>query len=237
MARCKVKLVRIANASTRRTTLRKRLKGLMKKVRELTVLCGVEAAAVVFDPQDPLHPAAWPSRREAALSLQRFRALPEVERLRKMTSQEAFLRQRVAKVRDQLRRQQLANHELEMSALLFEGLSGRSLQDVSIENGYSLSLLVDNKLQEIAARRQELAMQLAVASAPPPLPPPPPSAPMPLQQNINWPPPFSSMITSPPVGAPAPGHDSHAAAGNLHNIDQFSGAKIDPFLWSDSLFS
>lgn len=230
-----MKLVRIANASIRRTTLRKRLKGLMKKMRELTVLCGVEAAAVVYDPQDPLHPAAWPSRSEAALSLQRFREMPEVERLRKMTSQEAFLRQRVAKVRDQLRRQQLANHELEMSAILFEGLSGRSLHDVSIENVYSLSLLVDNKLREIAARRQELAVQLDVAPAPPP--PPPPSAPMPLQQNINWTPPFSSTITTPPVHAPAPLHDSHAAGGNLRNLDGISGAKIDPFQWSDSLFS
>ncbi|KAG6466596.1 agamous-like MADS-box protein AGL80 [Zingiber officinale] len=233
MARCKVRLVRIANAGSRRTTLRKRLKGLMKKVREMTVLCGVEAAAVVYDPQDPLHPAAWPSRREAALLLQGFRALPEVERLRKMTSQEAFLRQRVAKMRDQLRRQQLANHELEMSAILFEGLSGRSLHDVGIENAYSLSLLVDNKLQEIAARRQELAVQLAVNSAPPP----PSSAPMTLQHNINWPPPFSSTMTSPPVHSPAPVHNSHAAAGNLHNIDQFSSAKVDPFRWSDSLFS
>ncbi|XP_074557103.1 agamous-like MADS-box protein AGL80 [Curcuma longa] len=193
MARCKVRLVRIANDAIRRATLKKRLKGLMKKVRELTVLCDVEAAAVVYDPQHPLRPAVWPSRRDAELTFRRFRDMPEIQRRRKVSSHETFLLERVAKLRDQLRRLMRADRELEMSVLLLEGLLGRSLLDVSIEDASALSQMVDNKLREIASRREEVVRQLSMAPSPPPPPPPTPQAvptlfPLPLQQSINWPP-------------------------------------------------
>ncbi|KAG6520298.1 agamous-like MADS-box protein AGL80 [Zingiber officinale] len=290
MARSKVRLVRIANDAIRRATLKKRLKGLMKKVRELTVLCDVEAAAAVYDPQHPLRPAVWPSRRDAELTFRRFRDMPDIQRRRKVSSHETFLLERVAKLRDHLRRLMRANRELEMSVLLLEGLFGRSLLDVSIEDASTLSQLVDSKLREIASRREEVVRRLSMAPPPPPPPPPPPQAvptliPLPLQQSINWPPlpptplpavptlmaphlhqsmngsllplppqppaapmpsqrninclSFSATTTLPSIQASAlAGSHNHAAAaaGDFQTMDEYSGAAINQFPWSDSLF-
>ncbi|KAI4333301.1 hypothetical protein L6164_018131 [Bauhinia variegata] len=49
MTRGKVKLQLIANESTRRAAFRKRKKGLLKKVDELTKLCGVEIELADLD--------------------------------------------------------------------------------------------------------------------------------------------------------------------------------------------
>ncbi|WOL03228.1 hypothetical protein Cni_G11948 [Canna indica] len=178
MARNKVKLAWIANDATRRATLKKRRKGLIKKVQELSILCGVEACVVVYAPQEH-EPVAWPSLADAGRMMARFMSLPEIERNRKMVNQEMFLRQRIAKLQEQLRRQQRENREIEITALLFEGLRGRSLHDLSIEDASALAWMVDTKLRAIYEKREELAKRVPVA--------PPPPQQSPLQMSIGPP--------------------------------------------------
>ncbi|KAH8512915.1 hypothetical protein H0E87_006280, partial [Populus deltoides] len=48
MGRKKVELKRIENKSSRQVTFSKRRNGLFKKARELSVLCDVQAAILVF---------------------------------------------------------------------------------------------------------------------------------------------------------------------------------------------
>ncbi|KAG0500929.1 hypothetical protein HPP92_001001 [Vanilla planifolia] len=122
MARKKVSLSLIANEATRRATLKKRRKGLMKKVKELSILCDVRACAIVYSPQEA-QPEVWPSVAEATRLLTRFRSMPEMEQSKKMLNQETFLRQRVAKLHEQLRRHERENRELESAALLRECLA------------------------------------------------------------------------------------------------------------------
>ncbi|MBA0752451.1 hypothetical protein Gogos_001287 [Gossypium gossypioides] len=50
MSRKKIKLAYITNDSARKTTYKKRSKGLVKKVRELTTLCGIEGFTVMNSP-------------------------------------------------------------------------------------------------------------------------------------------------------------------------------------------
>ncbi|KAA3486335.1 agamous-like MADS-box protein AGL80 [Gossypium australe] len=50
MSRKKIKLAYITNDSARKTTYKKRSKGQVKKVRELTTLCGIEAFAIINSP-------------------------------------------------------------------------------------------------------------------------------------------------------------------------------------------
>ncbi|KAF5203782.1 agamous-like MADS-box protein AGL80, partial [Thalictrum thalictroides] len=88
MARKKVKLAWIVNDSARRATFKKRKKGLMKKVSELSTLCGVEACAIIYGPEDP-QPDVWPSTpSEAHRVLTRFNSMPEMEQSKKMMNQE-----------------------------------------------------------------------------------------------------------------------------------------------------
>ncbi|XP_074576285.1 agamous-like MADS-box protein AGL80 [Curcuma longa] len=253
MARNKVKLAWIANDANRRSTLKKRRKGLMKKVRELSILCGVEACMVVYDPQEPHHPAAWPSNGEATRMLTRFKALSDIERSRKMTNQETYLKSRVNKLAEQFRRLQRQNREMQMTALLFEGLRGRPLYDLSIEDASALASTVDNKLQEVRERRQELIKShghnpMAAAAQPlppsPPLPPPPPPSLLPTlptslmlqppQQRFMWP--FQEELNPflQPVDADGGGHLLMAMAGGDHGALTHCGLahpSLDPTAW------
>ncbi|CAL9171708.1 unnamed protein product, partial [Musa hybrid cultivar] len=163
MARKKVNLAWIANDSTRRATFKKRRKGLMKKVSELSTLCDVKACMIVYGPQEP-HPEVWPSLPEATRVLARFKSMPEMEQCKKMMNQEGFLRQRVAKLQEQLRKQARENRELEVALLVHEGLAGRSLDDVSIEDATSLAWMVEMKAKVVHDRIERVRKEHVAAA-------------------------------------------------------------------------
>ncbi|KAJ6749931.1 hypothetical protein OIU85_000547 [Salix viminalis] len=76
MARKKVKLMWIVNDAARKASLKKRRDGLLKKVSELTILCGIEAFVIIYCPDDP-EPAIWPSRPDQIPPLQDANSLPQ----------------------------------------------------------------------------------------------------------------------------------------------------------------
>ena len=78
MTRKKVKLAYISNDSARKATFKKRKKGLMKKVSELSTLCGIEACAIVYSPYDA-QPEVWPSPITVQLMLSQFKNMPKME--------------------------------------------------------------------------------------------------------------------------------------------------------------
>ncbi|XP_042455008.1 agamous-like MADS-box protein AGL80 [Zingiber officinale] len=155
MGRKKVKLAWITNDATRRATFEERKKGLVKKVSELARLCGVEACLVVYGPQDAAEaePEVWPSPAETARVATRFNSMPEMVRWRWMTNPEGFLRQRVAKLQDQLRRQDLENRELEVRLFAHEIMAGgRSLDDAGFEDAVGLAYVMNMKLNLVQNR-------------------------------------------------------------------------------------
>ncbi|XP_008812317.1 agamous-like MADS-box protein AGL80 [Phoenix dactylifera] len=175
MARKKVNLAWIANDSHRRATLKKRRKGLVKKVSELSTLCDVKACLVVYSPHEPL-PVMWPSVPEATQVVARFRSMPEMEQSKKMMDQEGFLLQRVTKLQDQLRRQERENRELETTMLMYEGLAGRSLHNAGMQDVTSLAWMVEMKMKMVheriemlRAQRVEASSQVVPAAAAPPV--------------------------------------------------------------------
>ena len=123
MARKKFKLQWIMNDTARRTTFKKRGTGLMKKVKELSILCGVEACTIVYSPYDP-QPEVWPSPMEAVRVVGEFKSRPESDQTKKGLNQENNTRQRVAKAKDQLVKQQKKNRGMEMENLMYQWLAG-----------------------------------------------------------------------------------------------------------------
>ncbi|RZR89169.1 hypothetical protein BHM03_00016842 [Ensete ventricosum] len=189
MARSKVRLSWIVNDSTRRATLKKRRKGLLKKVQELSILCGVDACAVVYA-QNEHQPQMWPSPPETARIMTRFKNSSQIERTRKMIDQDSFLHQRVVKLMEQLRRLQSENKEIRITKLLCEGLLGRDFDDLSIDDASALTWMAEAKLRMVYEKREEDSKRQAMpppqsqAAAPlaatatgtqqtPPAPPPP----------------------------------------------------------------
>ncbi|KAI3915606.1 hypothetical protein MKX01_015431 [Papaver californicum] len=126
MARKKVQLAYIAEASARRVSFHKRRRGLLKKVSEFSTLCGVNACAILYGPYDP-QPYVWPSQPQAHRVLMRFKSLPAIDQYRnvnKQLNQESFTRNRIQKINEQLKRHQRENRYMEIEWIYNHALNG-----------------------------------------------------------------------------------------------------------------
>ncbi|NP_001289792.1 uncharacterized LOC100825352 [Brachypodium distachyon] len=161
MTRKKTKIELISNASTRRSTQKKRGNGLTKKLSELLTLCGVEGCLIVFPEGDKSPPQAWPSEDAARSVIERLRAMPELDQFRKMMDAEGFVRELIGKLQDQLRKAERDNRERETKLLLHEVIAGRrpgpgGLAGLTIEQLVSVGWMSENLINKI---RDRLACQ------------------------------------------------------------------------------
>ncbi|GKV29732.1 hypothetical protein SLEP1_g38633 [Rubroshorea leprosula] len=147
MTRKKVKLVWIANDAARKASLKKRRAGLIKKVGELTTLCGVRAFIVIYSP-DEVEPSIWPSRSSIQQLLTRFHGLPEMERSKKMMNQETYMKERVAKIQDLMKRHQRRNKEAEATLLLHQVNGGKELGEFHVTELQGLLWMLDEISKE-----------------------------------------------------------------------------------------
>ncbi|XVF55881.1 hypothetical protein PTKIN_Ptkin06aG0072000 [Pterospermum kingtungense] len=151
MTRKKVKLAWIANDNARKASLKKRRLGLLKKVSELTTLCGTQACVIIYSP-DESEPMVWPSHAEVQRQLEEFQKMPELERLKKMMNQETYVRERVTKAQEQLRKFQGRNKEVEMGNLMLQIDQGKGLNELSLSEVHGLTWFVEEKMKEIRKR-------------------------------------------------------------------------------------
>ncbi|KAI3965945.1 hypothetical protein MKX01_010902 [Papaver californicum] len=151
MPRKKVKLVYIINDAARRVTFKKRRKGLMKKVGELSTLCGVTACAIVYGPHDR-QPEVWPLPSDAHRILMRFKSLPEMEQSHKQMSQETFMLNCIGKVSEQLRKTQRDNRYMVISILVNHTLAGKGL----LGDLFDLAWMLQERSKEIRHKMTEL---------------------------------------------------------------------------------
>ncbi|KAK9147162.1 hypothetical protein Sjap_007065 [Stephania japonica] len=131
--------------------------GLMKKVSELSTLCDVPACAIVFGPNEE-HPEVWPrSQSEVDRVVMKFRSLPGAEQSKKMVNQEAFLKDRNMKLREQLKKAEKENREFEMTLILMAALAGeRSIGELGVAQLSDLAWFVDDKMKVIHGRMERL---------------------------------------------------------------------------------
>lgn len=168
MTRKKVKLAWIVNDSARKASLKKRKVGFLKKVSELTTLCGVSAFAIVYGPDDE-EATVWPSRQVVQQLLARFQSVPDIERSRKMMNQESYLRERATKLLDRLRKQQRKNKEMEMGHLMQQIQQGRKLDELDMNEMTGLAWFLEQRMKE-SGKGTEYFLQSPLASSnfPPP---------------------------------------------------------------------
>lgn len=179
MTRKKVKLAFITNDSARKATFKKRKKGLMKKVNELSTLCGIDACAIIYSPYEA-QPEVWPNNIGVQRVLAQFKRMPEMEQSKKMVNQESFIRQRITKANEQLKKQIKENREKEMTEVMYQCLTGKgSISNLILPDLNDLGGLVDQTLKDISRRIESLKKAApgggkAVAAQPQPPPPLPP---------------------------------------------------------------
>ncbi|CAN4110863.1 unnamed protein product [Withania somnifera] len=154
MTRKKVKLAFITNDSARKATFKKRKKGLMKKVSELSTLCGIDACAIIYSPYDN-SPEVWPNTMGAQ------RVLAD----KKMVNQESFLRQRIAKANEQLKKQSKENREKEMTEIMYQGLTGKGLHHLNLGVLNDLGWVIDQHLKEVYKRIEAVKKGASTSSS------------------------------------------------------------------------
>ncbi|CAA3029439.1 agamous-like MADS-box AGL80 [Olea europaea subsp. europaea] len=177
MTRKKVKLAFITNDLARKATFKKRKKGLMKKVSELSTLCGIDICAIIYSPYES-QPEVWPDNRGIHHVLVQFKRIPEMERSKKMVNQESFIRQRIIKFSEQLKKHHKESREKKITQVMYQCLMVNGLQNLMMLDLNDLGWLLDQNLKDINKRIDELKK----TTAPPPPPPqqvapPPPQVP------------------------------------------------------------
>lgn len=125
MTRQKVKMVFIENDSARKSTFKKRKKGILKKAHELATLCDVPIGLVIGSPYDST-PEVWPSREAMEKVLSQWKTLSAMDKSKKMMNQESFLRQRINKAIESCKKLRKENKELEMKEVMFDCLKGKT---------------------------------------------------------------------------------------------------------------
>ncbi|XP_021985677.1 agamous-like MADS-box protein AGL80 [Helianthus annuus] len=156
MTRKKVKLAFIMNDSARKATYKKRKKGLMKKVNELSTLCGIDACAIIYSPYEA-QPEVWPNNIGVQRVLAQFKRMPEMEQSKKMVNQESFIKQRITKANEQLKKQIKENREKEMTQVMYQCLTGKgSITNLILPDLNDLGGLVDQTRKDISRRIESL---------------------------------------------------------------------------------
>lgn len=172
----------ISNDSKRKTTFKKRKKGLFKKVSEISTLCGVDACAIIYSRYDP-QPEVWPSHLGARQVIKKLKRMSEIEQNRKKETHESFIRQRINKGMEQVKKQQKDNRDKELTNLMYQGLVGHEfLGNMDINDINDLASIIDQHLSKLNLRNeyfeeQQLNQQQAGL---PSHPVPPPQVELPL---------------------------------------------------------
>ncbi|KAF8101145.1 hypothetical protein N665_0209s0003 [Sinapis alba] len=159
MTRKKLNLSYITNDSMRKTTFNKRKKGFFKKIHELSVLCGIQACAVIYSPFSST-PEVWPSSSEVNKVVKKFEEVPEVEQEKKMVNHEGFLRQTITKTRENSIKKMMNNTDKAMNEAMFQFLRGRGdMFQLNDKHREDLCRHIDQYLKELYHHRKQILNQ------------------------------------------------------------------------------
>lgn len=202
--RTKVKLAYIENQSRRRTCYNKRKKSFMKKVEELSVLCGVDVCVILFNTFDP-QAQIWPPSPSAVQELiARFTNLSFHDQEKRMLNQEGFTRLKINKLKKQCMKLSSNNREKEIKFFSWQSVEGKKHRSFTSNDLNELQCSIQPFIQKLYQQLQSLKGQHSLL---PPVPVPVVDAPeMTMNPNFLHEPDFGDYRYNPDVAAP---HEVH----------------------------
>ncbi|CAI8597028.1 unnamed protein product [Vicia faba] len=167
MTRKKVKLQYIINQSSRRPTYNKRKSSLLKTVNEISILCGIEEFVVVYG-ENNVEPDVWPPGPRIQNVLQKFRGLSKLERNKRAEDLEGYLKKRIEKSHEQLRKQILENKKKKFTNVIDKALINlhnntdlvniNELNDMKDELN-DLTKFIDSNINEVEKKLESMNLE------------------------------------------------------------------------------
>ncbi|XP_057485424.1 agamous-like MADS-box protein AGL27 isoform X2 [Actinidia eriantha] len=152
MGRKKVEIKRIEDKSSRHVTFSKRRGGLIKKARDLSVLCDVEVALVVFSAVGK--PYEFCSGNSLTMILQRYQSYSEdEERVSKDSGEAEMFESRFGSF-------QMCS---ELLQIVERHLEEPNVNRLSVTDLYQLEKQISGALIQIRSRKTQLMMQSIMA--------------------------------------------------------------------------
>ncbi|XP_062232399.1 agamous-like MADS-box protein AGL80 [Phragmites australis] len=167
--RGKVKIQWIVDKSKREAAFRKRRATLLEKAQELSILCDVPVAAVVYGPGE-LDPTVWPSVPEATAILQRHANVPDSLKEKSTLDYEGFLRQRIQKLSKKAENDRIATRDDEINIILNDiGLGRRrNMDNLSPEVAANVKWVLQMRMKTVGDCINFLRSEGAPAALSPP---------------------------------------------------------------------
>ncbi|KAJ1399343.1 hypothetical protein SESBI_30444 [Sesbania bispinosa] len=141
MARRMLKLAYISDEATRKATYMKRKKDILKKMDELTTLCGVFACVIIFSPFDS-QVDVWPNLEGAKQVIERYKNTHMIEES-KNVNRESFLTKMIAKGQDRLKKMRQDNREKELTEVVFKYMRDKTLPNIPFGDTNDLNKAAD----------------------------------------------------------------------------------------------
>ncbi|KZV46895.1 hypothetical protein F511_36033 [Dorcoceras hygrometricum] len=181
---------KITNQRQRDKVYKNRSEGLLKKMNELSILCGIDAAIVIHK-RDENNATLWPSSEIYRQRMQKFLNFSSAEREKKMVTHDKYLDQRLLDESRNLLKSRRTNEVLEGELVTDDVTAGTiSCEQLNLIHMNNMKVLADDMIEKVDEVISDYQMSEQEQQPPNPrsfvIPPPVPNMSS-IEDLLSWP--------------------------------------------------